>query len=213
MAYARMTAQAPLARGADGVGAGRARARARAVMVGSSDVGLVGWVIQPTAYTYREGYSPISLIGHGMACPVYPLPLVGCNVTPPTYGVYCKGGGGWGEGLPVYELIKSQTSQPIYSLLRSPASTNPLQLYFNPAILPIDRSGRPKNKFWAPESLDPMNPYKIGDVVVLNSGGPTLTVASKDNDHLNIVWIDDDGKPQCELINYKCVHLYTEERR
>lgn len=50
-----------------------------------------------------------------------------------------------------------------------------------------------------------MNPFKQGDIVVLNSGSPPLTVSKIDGDQTAVVWVDDEGKPQGSWLPYVCL--------
>ena len=53
---------------------------------------------------------------------------------------------------------------------------------------------------------------KPGDVVLLKSGGPLMTVVSVDEDEIGCVWIGDDGEPFRETFPPVAVDLAESDR-
>lgn len=44
----------------------------------------------------------------------------------------------------------------------------------------------------------PTNPFKIGDIVILNSGGPRMTVADVEDDLCSCVWFLGTEHPEAK---------------
>ena len=54
-----------------------------------------------------------------------------------------------------------------------------------------------------------MNPFKIGDVVYLNSGSHPMTIRDIDGNNCRVVWHDKNGHEQ--LSEYSCEALTKED--
>lgn len=52
-----------------------------------------------------------------------------------------------------------------------------------------------------------MNPFKPGDIVVLNSGSPPLTVIKIEDDKTTVLWIDKDGNQRMNRLPSVCFQL------
>jgi uncharacterized protein YodC (DUF2158 family) len=50
-----------------------------------------------------------------------------------------------------------------------------------------------------------MNKFKIGDIVMLNSGGRYMTVSDINSDYIECSWHSENGKPQCEQYEPGCL--------
>jgi uncharacterized protein YodC (DUF2158 family) len=49
-------------------------------------------------------------------------------------------------------------------------------------------------------------PFAVGDVVILNSGGPKMTVAEVQPGQVRVVWVDDDDDLEAAWFPNACVY-------
>lgn len=47
--------------------------------------------------------------------------------------------------------------------------------------------------------------FKVGDVVILNSGGPKMTVVEVQSSRVKVVWVDDDDSLEAAWFPNVCV--------
>jgi uncharacterized protein YodC (DUF2158 family) len=49
------------------------------------------------------------------------------------------------------------------------------------------------------------NPFVIGDVVILNSGGPKMTVVETEASQVRVAWVDDEDRLEGAWFPHACV--------
>lgn len=50
--------------------------------------------------------------------------------------------------------------------------------------------------------------FKVGDVVILNSGGPKMTVVEVHSSRVKVVWVDDDDNLEAAWFPNVCVFRF-----